>query len=196
KMPVTLPPGRLRLATRPSFTGSVPAAEDDWYRCGCRLGGDCREAVADDDRDLTANKIGRQFRQSIGLMLSPTELDGDVPALDVACFLETIAECSCKRCPRVSRRAVQVSDHRHRRLLRARRERPCRRSAAEQRDELAAVQLIELHSVPYQPGPDCRISNSRRSVSGYQGPHTCAQGPEMRKQHDLYDVADLSEVVA
>src|SRR5215471_13333262 len=34
-----------------------------------------------------------------------------------------------------------------RRLPRARRERPCRR-AAEQRDELAASQLIELHSVP------------------------------------------------
>ena len=27
-------------------------------------------------------------------------------------------------------------------------------------------------------------------------PHTCAQGPEMRKQHDLYVVTDLSEVVA
>jgi hypothetical protein len=33
------------------------------------------------------------------------------------------------------------------RPLRARRERPCRR-AAEQRDELASFQLIELHSVP------------------------------------------------
>jgi hypothetical protein len=37
--------------------------------------------------------------------------------------------------------------HRHRRLLRARRTRP-RRRAAEQRDELAAFQLIELQSVP------------------------------------------------
>jgi hypothetical protein len=31
--------------------------------------------------------------------------------------------------------------------------------AAEQRDELASFQLIEEHSVPCQPGPDCRISN-------------------------------------
>ncbi len=49
------------------------------------------------------------------------------------------------------------------RFLRARRERP-RRRAAEQRDELAPFQLIELHSVPRQPGPDCRISNWRGSV--------------------------------
>jgi len=39
---------------------------------------------------------------------------------------------------------------RHCRLLRARRQRPCHRRAAEQRDELAPFQLIELHSVPCQ----------------------------------------------
>ena len=37
--------------------------------------------------------------------------------------------------------------YRHRRLLRARRERPGGR-AAEQRDELAPFQMIELHSMP------------------------------------------------
>jgi len=42
---------------------------------------------------------------------------------------------------------AKIPDHRHPRLLSARRERP-RRRAAEQRDELAALQLIELHSVP------------------------------------------------
>ena len=50
-----------------------------------------------------------------------------------------------------------------RRLLRARRERPGDR-AAEQRDELAPSQVIELHSVARQPGPDCRISNCGGSV--------------------------------
>jgi hypothetical protein len=34
-----------------------------------------------------------------------------------------------------------------------------RRRAAEQRDEIASSQLVELHSVPRQPGPDCRIPN-------------------------------------
>jgi hypothetical protein len=37
-------------------------------------------------------------------------------------------------------------------LLRARRERPHRRSAAEQRDELTPFQLIELHSFPTSQG--------------------------------------------
>jgi hypothetical protein len=51
-------------------------------------------------------------------------------------------------------------------LLRARRERP-RGRGAEQGDEIAALQLIELHSMP--ASQDCRISNWRGSVSGYRG---------------------------
>jgi hypothetical protein len=47
---------------------------------------------------------------------------------------------------------VEEPDHRHRRLLRARRQRPRNRSAAEQRDEVPSFQLIELHSVPASQG--------------------------------------------
>src|SRR6266496_3916879 len=47
---------------------------------------------------------------------------------------------------------------RHRALLRARRWRPRRRSAAEKRDELAPLQLIQLHSVPA----------SRGQITGYR----------------------------
>jgi hypothetical protein len=42
---------------------------------------------------------------------------------------------------------IDESDHRHDRLLRARRERPRGRRAAKNCDELAALQLIELHSI-------------------------------------------------
>jgi hypothetical protein len=49
------------------------------------------------------------------------------------------------------------------------RERPTDGRTAEQRDELAPFQLIELHYDPRQPGSDCRISNWQQSVSGYQG---------------------------
>jgi hypothetical protein len=50
------------------------------------------------------------------------------------------------------RPAIEISDHRHGLLLRPRRERPCRRSAAEQRDDLAPFQMVELHLVPFEPG--------------------------------------------
>jgi hypothetical protein len=39
------------------------------------------------------------------------------------------------------------------RLLRTRRERPRRRSAAEKRDEIAPTELIELHPIPHLVGP-------------------------------------------
>jgi hypothetical protein len=55
------------------------------------------------------------------------------------------------------------------RLLCARRERPCDRRAAEQRDEVAAFYLIELHSVPSTRTGFCMISNWQSSVSGYRG---------------------------
>ena len=49
-------------------------------------------------------------------------------------------------------------------LLRSCSERPCHRRGAQQRDELAPFQLIELHPISRQPAPNCRISNSRGSV--------------------------------
>ena len=51
--------------------------------------------------------------------------------------------------------------------LRARRERPRRGRAADERYDLAPP-LIELHAIPHaERGPHCRISNWRRSVSGW-----------------------------
>jgi len=44
--------------------------------------------------------------------------------------------------------SVNKPDHRHRRLLRARRERPRGCRAGEERNEVAPSQLIELHEVP------------------------------------------------
>src|SRR5262245_47631168 len=135
----------------------------------------------------------RSAAKSIDLTVSPAVFERDVLAFDVSGLLEALMKSAQIIREGLKRCRVQKSNHRHRRLLRDRLHRP-RRRAAEQRDELAAFQLIESHSIP--SSLDCRISNWQRSVSGYQGPHTCAQGPEMRKQHDLYVVADLSEVVA
>ena len=62
--PVRLPPGRLRLVTRPSLTGSLPADEHDWNRRRYSLGRECRDGAAgrNDNDNLTANQIGRQRR--------------------------------------------------------------------------------------------------------------------------------------
>ena len=95
-----------------------------------------------DHGDLPANQIGRQRRQSIELIVGPAILDRHVLALDKAGLLQALAECAQAIRERVGRCGVEEPDHRHRRLLRARRERPRRRRAAEQRDELAAFHSI------------------------------------------------------
>src|SRR5262249_40633923 len=68
-------------------------------------------------------------------------LNHRVAALDVAGFAEPSTERSHPVRGGASRRGIDEANHRHR-LLRARRERPRRRRAAEQRDELAALHSI------------------------------------------------------
>src|SRR6516162_6945833 len=71
------------------------------------------------------------------LMFRRAVFDHDVLALDKASFLQALTEGG-HEVHSVSERGVpQEPDHRHLRLLRARRERPCNRRATEQRDELA-----------------------------------------------------------
>src|SRR6516165_10226470 len=56
---------------------------------------------------------------------------------------------------------MQVADHRHRRLLRARRERPCRRRAPDKRDELASLQPIQMHPLPSQGRQDSGLASCK-----------------------------------
>jgi hypothetical protein len=74
--------------------------------------------------------------------------DGDVLTVDETGLLEALLECGMGGIPlRAGRNGVDICHHWHRRLLRVRRQRP-RRRAAEKRDEVAPLQLIELHLVP------------------------------------------------
>jgi hypothetical protein len=87
------------------------------------------------------------------LIFRGAELDRDVLALDEARLLQALTERGHEVRGVGERRAAQEPDHRHRRLLRARRERPMNRKpgrrAAEQGDEVAPP-----HSAPPARGPD------------------------------------------
>src|SRR5262249_16812104 len=113
--------------------------EHDGDRRGYRLGSErWTRGGRGDHSDPSLHQVRRQLRQSIKLILGPAVFNGHVLALDVAAILQALAKCAQTVRHSVSRSGVKKPDHRHRRLLRARRERPRCSSAAEKRDELAA----------------------------------------------------------
>ena len=139
----------------------APGREDDRHRRGRGLGRERRNVVPDDHGHRPANQISHQSRQPIRLIVRRAIFDRDVLALDEACFLQALAERGHEVRRVGERRAAEEPDHRHRRLLRARRERPRRRRAAEQRDELA-------------PSHSITSSASASSVGGMSRPSALA----------------------
>src|SRR5262249_14209690 len=104
-----------------------------------------RPAVVTDTGDyprLPADKIGPQFRHSILPPFGPAEFNRHVAAFDVSGFPQAFAECLQAFDAILRRTASDKPDHRHCRLLRARRERPRGRRAAHERDELASLHSI------------------------------------------------------
>src|SRR5262249_30578015 len=90
------------------------------------------------------------------LVFSVLVVDPDVAALDKAHAAKALAKRSLHLRGGRTRAAPQIPHHRHRRLLRARRERP-RRCAAEEREELAA----RFHSIT-SSAVICMISGTVR----------------------------------
>src|SRR5262245_50974744 len=106
------------------------------------------------------HKLGRHYRQPVVLIFSPPILDCNVLALNEACLLKAPPECDHERREPSMRSAVKYSNQRGR--LRAHRERPCRRRAPEQTNELAP----RAHSI---------TSSARASsVGGTSRPSTLA----------------------
>jgi hypothetical protein len=85
--------------------------------------------AAQNHRDLSAHEFACEFRQSIHLTLRPAIFDAYIAMLDVTSLTQALAERGdeMSECP--GRSAVEESDHRDRRLLGPRRERPRGRSA-------------------------------------------------------------------
>src|SRR5215471_6543402 len=76
------------------------------------------------------------------MVFYPAKFERDVLTLDISGIVQTIAKCSHVVLSLVEGRVADESDHRHRRLLRSRSQRPRGCRAAEQRDELAAFHSI------------------------------------------------------
>src|SRR5262249_36296029 len=105
------------------------------------------------------DQIGCQFRKAIEPAFRPAIFDRDVAALDIARFRQGLAQGGETAAHQIAwRRAAEKSDHRHRRLLRARCERPRRRRAAEQRDEIAPPHSITSSARPSSCGGTVRPS--------------------------------------
>src|SRR5262245_25292005 len=129
------------IAARPAEVGHEAgcnwiAAADEHDRYG-RDGSHCRapgDILPKNHGHLPANQIGRKCWEPIELILRPAEFDSDVMAVDEPRFLKAVAECRYSVNCVGSSCCLKESDHRHRRLLRARRERPRSRAAAKQKE--------------------------------------------------------------
>jgi hypothetical protein len=83
----------------------------------------------------TTNKISSHLGEPSVLTVRPTVFDRDVLAL------KPLQERIYERLVLLWRSAIKESNHRHRGLLRPRRQRPSDRRAAEQRDELTSPHM-------------------------------------------------------
>jgi hypothetical protein len=116
-VPVTLPPDRLRLATRPSLTGSEVAVKTiGCCLCSNRSSG---AAAGDYHRDGAVNQLRRECRQPIILVVRPAIFDLHVAAFDIAALGQAIAERSHEAARSVLRRAGKKTDHRYHPAARA-----------------------------------------------------------------------------
>jgi hypothetical protein len=139
--------------------------EDNRNCRGCGFGCECRiRGARGDDGDSAADQIGRQGRQSVIFIVRKAKFDGNVAALNVAGFVQPFAERGHKMGALIWRAVVEKPNHRHRRLLRARRERPSDCRAADERDELAPPHVlpqVKWHTLPHRRDRNCVVHHSK-----------------------------------
>src|SRR5262249_32756651 len=120
-IPVRLPLGRARLVTRPSRVGSSPTRKTMGIVVVAALAATAAGPSAGDDHGSLPGQLARHLRQTIDSTFGPAVADRDVLTLDESDLFQALAECGKTRCHAIRRSAVEKPDHRHRRLLRARR---------------------------------------------------------------------------
>src|SRR5262249_39748060 len=113
--------------------------------------------------------------------------DSDVLTLDKACVFQTLTERGEELWGVVGRPGGEDPDHRHRRLLRACRERPRRRRAADERDELAPSNVTCHAPLPR------RHAQSNNITSLFDHSRSVARWP--RYVRLAFDIRSISRVV-
>jgi hypothetical protein len=114
-------------------------AKDNGYGSGRGLRRQRRsDAVCYDYRDAATDEIGCERRQTVILIFRPAVFDRHVLTRDIAGFLQALEKWNGDDLVvKFSGLEAEEPNHRHRRLLRLRSERP-RRRAPEPRDERSA----------------------------------------------------------
>ena len=118
-------------------------------------------SARDNNIDLEPDKLGRDFGEALDASLRPAILDRDGATLDPAEFAQPLHKSGDPLALREGVLPTKKPDRRHCRLLRPRRERPRRRRAAEQRDELAPLVAVGTCISWHAPRPDPYVRLSR-----------------------------------
>src|SRR5438132_1301808 len=93
--PVIFAPGRARLATRPSLTGSSATTNANGSGGGCRLDSKDRGCAGRGDQgDVATNQLPCECRQPVDLILRPAVFDRHIHAFDIAAVLQTLPKCA------------------------------------------------------------------------------------------------------
>ena len=142
-MPVRLPLGRARLLTRPSWTGSLPTVKtigmvEVAFFAAVAEG----RSKSGDQVDLAADEVEANERQPIIAALRPTILDPRILSLNVAGFLQPLAECSRLKCDQVGGTKMKESRSPASPAAARAPRAATRRRAAEQADEVAPPHSI------------------------------------------------------
>ena len=129
--PVRLPPGRDRLLTMPSATGSPPISKTIGIVAVADFAANATSAPpgATITRHLTVGQLLRQRRQPAVLTVGPSKLDRDRAPLDVTGFRQALAEGIEATAVAFRGFAAEIADDRQ--GLRAGRDDRCRRTTGE-----------------------------------------------------------------
>src|SRR5206468_1532134 len=119
----------------------LAAAENDRNGLSRRFGGDRRRQAAgrDDHGDLALDQLGGELRQQVRAAFGPAVFDREVLTVDVAAFLQALAESFDEMRAFVGPAAVEKADERNRGALRQRCEGPCE---GHERDGTATIQSV------------------------------------------------------